>query len=404
MPIRERTFAHLPRNVRALGGVSFFTDLSTEMIYSLLPIFLSTVLGASVAFIGLVEGTAESAASLLKLGSGWMADKLHRRKALVLAGYGISTFTKPLFAFATMPWHMLVLRVGERCGKGIRTAPRDALIADSTGPANRGAAYGFHRAADTLGAVLGPLTASVCLWLFAGNMRTVFLLSFIPASAAVVMIALRVRDIPVQARPSPTPAHVHGAPLGRPVFWLIAAISVFSLGNSSDAFLALRAHEIGIPLLHIPLLWLVMNLTYSLGAYPLGIVSDRIGRKGIVVAGLLVYVLSYLGFAFASSPSTIWALFAVYGTYHALTDGSLRAIVADLVPAERSGTAFGLYHGAVGITAFPASLIMGLVWKTYGPPAAFALGAILALIAASMFIVLVPDRPGPLPAHADTNA
>jgi len=403
MRARNRRFDRLPHNVRALGLVSFLTDLSTEMIYPLLPLFLSSVLGASVAFIGLVEGIAESTASLLKLVSGWLADRSGRRKSLVFVGYGISTVVKPLFAVAAAPWHVLALRFGERFGKGIRTAPRDALIADSTDPANRGAAYGFHRAADTLGAVGGPLAASVCLWALAGDLRKVFLLSFIPAAAAVVVIVLRVRDVSRRTPPPDRPAHAHSPALGRRVIWLVAAISIFSLGNSSDAFLALRAHGLGIPLVQVPLLFLTMNVVYSLGAYPIGKLSDRIGRKGIVLTGMLVYALAYLGFALVSTSTGMWPLFALYGAYHALTDGSLRAIVADLVPAERAGTAFGLYHGTVGLMALPASVIMGLIWNSLGAPAAFGLGAALALAAASILVWVVIDRPAPAAQHADTG-
>jgi len=403
MRARNRRFDRLPRNVRVLGMVSFFTDLSTEMIYPLLPLFLSSVLHASVAFIGLVEGIAESTASLLRLLSGWLADRSGRRKSLIFVGYGISTVVKPLFAVAAVPWHVLALRFGERLGKGIRTAPRDALIADSTDPLNRGAAYGFHRAADTLGAVGGPLTASVCLWALAGDLRKVFLLSFIPAAAAVLVIVLRVRDV---ARPTPAtdpPVHAHSPALSRRVMWLIAAISIFSLGNSSDAFLALRAHDIGIPLIQVPLLFLTMNVVYSLGAYPVGKLSDRIGRKRIVLTGMLVYALAYLGFAVVSIPGSAWPLFAFYGAYHALTDGSLRAIVADLVPAERAGTAFGLYHGTVGLMALPASVIMGAIWNTYGAPAAFGLGAVLALVAACLLVCVIVDQRAPPVSPADSG-
>jgi len=395
MRARSRRFDRLPRNVHALGTVSFFTDLSTEMVYPLLPLFLSSVLGASVAFIGLVEGIAESTASLFKLVSGWLADRSGRRKSLIFVGYSISTVVKPLFAVAAAPWHVLALRFGERLGKGIRTAPRDALIADSTDPVNRGAAYGFHRAADTLGAVGGPLAASVCLWVLAGNLRKVFLLSFIPAAAAVVVIILRVRDVARRAPATDRSPHAHSPALGRRVIRLIAAISIFSLGNSSDAFLALRAHDIGIPLVQIPLLFLTMNVVYSLGAYPVGKLSDRIGRKRLVLTGVFVYALAYLGFAVVSTPAGAWPLFAFYGAYHALTDGSLRAIVADLVPAERAGTAFGLYHGTVGLMALPASVIMGLIWNTYGAPAAFGLGAVLALAAACLLVYVVVDHRAP---------
>ena len=397
----NRRLDRLPPNVRALGTVSFLTDLSTEMIYPLLPLFLSSVLHASVAFIGLVEGIAESTASLLKLISGWLTDKSGRRKSLVFAGYGISTIVKPLFALAMAPWHVLVLRFGERFGKGIRTAPRDALIADSTDPANRGAAYGFHRAADTLGAVGGLLLGAVFLWLFDGDLRKVFLISSIPAVAAVAVIVLRVRDVARRTPATDRPAHVHSPALGRRVIWLIASISIFSLGNSSDAFLALRARDLGFPLVQVPLLFLTMNVVYSLGAYPVGKLSDRIGRKGIVLTGMLVYALAYLGFALVSTRAGAWPLFAIYGMFHALTDGTLRAIVADLVPAERAGTAFGLYHGTVGFMALPASVIMGLIWTTYGAPAAFGLGAALALVAACVLGCIVVDHRPPLTKPAD---
>ena len=234
------------------------------------------------------------------------------------------------------------------------------------------------------------------MWLFDGDLRKVFLVSSVPAAAAVIVIMLRVHDVARRTPATDRPAHVHSPAFGRRILWLIAAISIFSLGNSSDAFLALRARDLGVPLVQVPLLFLTMNVVYSLGAYPVGKLSDRIGRKGIVLTGMIVYAFAYIGFALVSTRAGTWPLFAVYGLFHALTDGSLRAIVADLVPAERAGTAFGLYHGTVGLMALPASVIMGLIWSTYGAPAAFGLGAALALVAACVLGgVVVDHRPTP---------
>ncbi len=379
---KERRIAGLERNVFFLGLVSFFTDTSSEMIRPLLPIFLSSVLGVNKAFIGLIEGIAESTASILKLFSGWISDRIGRRKALVLVGYSFSAVSKPFFAAATSGWHVLLVRFADRVGKGIRTSPRDAIIADSTSEEERGRSFGFHRSLDSAGAIAGPLLAFIILPALKNNLRLVFLASFVPALLAVLIIIFFVRERrpPGGGIPRSLALSLRSMPGSFKVFIAIAVI--FTLGNSSDAFLILRAQDVGVTTKLIPILWLVFNAVYSFSAAPSGVLSDRIGRRRIIIYGLLIYSLTYFGFAFAGAPLHIWGLFAIYGIYYGFADGAFRAYVADLVPSELRATAYGVYHTAVGITAFPASVVMGILWQAVGATAAFSFGAILALAAA----------------------
>lgn len=388
-------FSGLTKNVFALGVVSFLTDVSSEMVYPLLPIFLTTVLGVGFAFVGLIEGIAESTASILKLFSGWLSDKFQRRKALVAMGYSLSSVTQPLLAAVTAGWHVLVVRFVNRVGKGVRTSPRDALIADSISPEARGKAYGFHRSMDNAGAVLGPLLASLLLPILAFSYRSLFLLAAIPAFLAVfVLVAFVSERKPVlPASGASTPVQISLRPFDRRFKLFLGIIILFTLGNSSDAFLLLRAKDAGIRVELIPILWIVLHVVKTLGGMPGGIWSDKIGRQRVIVFGWVVYALVYLGFAFATSASHIWILFAAYGLYYALTEGAERALVADLVPASLRGTAFGAYHFSIGIGALPASLIMGALWQTSGVVVAFSFGASLAFIAAVMLLALVRGRP-----------
>jgi MFS family permease len=380
----SRARPRLGRNVIALGAVSFLTDVSSEMIYPLLPVFLTAVLGADAAFVGAIEGAAETTAALLKLASGWWSDKVRRRKPLVVIGYGIASIARPLVAIAQSASQVLAIRVSDRVGKGIRNAPRDALIAESVDPSIRGRAFGFHRAMDNAGGILGPLVAfAVLTWHFA-ELRTVFWLSAIPAVLSLVVLVVFVRDVPRTAMEA-TPGSP-GLDLTRPMgarFWrVLGVIFLFTLGNSTDAFLLLRANQLGVPVALAPILWAALHVVKTVSNVPGGALSDRIGRRPTLIAGWLLYAAVYFGFARATAEWHAWALFAVYGLFFGLTEGSERALVADMVSLERRGTAFGWYNLAIGLGALPASLLFGFVWDRAGAPSAFIMGASLALGAA----------------------
>ncbi len=373
--------AGITPNVRALGLVSLLTDASTEMAYPLLPLFLTRTLGAGVAFVGLVEGVAEATASLLKLVSGWLSDRLGRRKAIVVWGYGLSSLTRPLLAMALSPGHVLGIRFLDRIGKGIRTSPRDALIADSIPMAARGAGFGFHRAMDHLGAVVGPVLTFLLLPLVGGSYRSIFWLASIPAALCLLVLVTSVREVPAQGPPARLPL-LTLRPYDAQFKGFLCIVTLFTLGNSSDAFLLLRAREVGVADSVIPLLWAALHVVKSVSTFAGGILSDRIGRRGAIVAGWLVYAAVYAGFAVVGSPWQAWGLFLVYGLYFGLTEGGERALVADLVPPEARASAYGVYHTAVGLAALPASLLAGWLWQAFGAAAAFATGAALAGLAA----------------------
>lgn len=387
----------LSRNVKALGAVSLLTDVASEMIYPLLPIFLTTTLGASATFLGAIEGVAESTSSLLKLASGWWADRVRQKKPLVVAGYLLSALARPLLAFAAVPWHALAVRMTDRTGKGIRTSPRDALLADSSDPAQRGRAYGFHRAMDNVGAVLGPLLAWLLYEMAQVPMRSVFLWSAVPGVLAIVvlMVFVRERRIAPAAAPAADPAVVsadRSTPLGSTFWRYLAVVFVFTLGASSDAFLLVRAQQLGVPVMLIPILYAMLNLVKALSSTTGGALSDRYGRRPLIVSGWALYAAVYLGFAFATAAWQAWALFLVYGLFFGLTEGAEKALVADLVPAARRGTAFGWFNFAIGIAALPASLIFGIVWDRIGPAMAFTMGAALAAVATVGLLAVVPSR------------
>lgn len=385
----------LTRNVVILGVVSLLNDAASEMIYPLLPIFLTAVLGAGPAIVGVIEGIAESTAALLKLYSGYISDRVRRRKGWIIAGYLLSNIIRPLIAFAGSWFHVLVLRFSDRIGKGLRSSPRDAMIADSTPPAARGSAYGFHRAMDHAGAIVGPLLATGLLFLFSGNLQTVFLLSFIPGTLAVLAL-LALREKPAAVAPA---EQKHGfsartawaeMPGGFRKYLLI--ILLFTLGNSTDAFLLIRAQDLGVPVMLLPVIWMALHVVKMLFSIPGGALSDRIGRKQVIVAGWIVYALVYAGFAFASELWHAWALFAVYGVYFGLTEGVEKALVADFAPVRLRGSAFGLYHLTMGIGALPASLIFGLLWQRFGAATAFSFGAGLALLASALLMMLTVTK------------
>jgi MFS family permease len=386
-------FKGITGNILILGLVSFLTDFSSEMIYPLLPVFLTAVLGAGPAVLGVIEGVAESTASLLKLVSGIMSDRMSDRKRLVLSGYGISSFARPLIAAATGPLAVLVIRFADRVGKGIRTSPRDALIADSVDPSIRGKAYGFHRSMDHAGAIAGPLVASALLAFLVSNMRTVFWLAAIPGILAVVLIAFKVKE--VERRKGPSNGTFLGLfPRGR-LRGYILILFIFTLGNSSDAFLLLRAGRLGVSPVVIPLLWAYFHVVKMFSTMPFGALSDRIGRRKIIMAGWGVYALTYVGFGYATTEIHVWLLFTLYGLFYGLTEGTEKAFLVDIANPEERGSAFGWYNFAIGIGALPASLLFGLIWQEIGPKAAFGFGAGLATLAALLLLLFIkPGVPG----------
>jgi MFS family permease len=395
----------LRRNVWVMTITSFLTDVSSEMLFNLVPLFLSQVLGARTGLIGLIEGLAETTASLLKLVSGWLSDKLGKRKALAVIGYGLSTLAKPFLLLANAWGWVLGVRFSDRVGKGIRTSPRDALLSESVDQDRRGLAFGLHRAGDTAGAVLGILIALLVVsqlqgqaaTLERGTFNTIVWLSVIPAALAVLVLAFGATEIPPAAEETELERRSAGS-LSRRFKLFIVLIVVFTLGNSSDAFLVLRASDLGLTVAGVLGMFIIFNLTYALISTPAGALSDRIGRKALLVGGWIFYALVYGGFALASQRWQVAALMAAYGVYYGLTEGVAKAFVADLVPSEKRGTAYGIYNAAVGVAAFPASLIAGLLWQGAGDWSGlgawspFAFGAGLALLAAAGMSLLIKSQ------------
>ena len=381
------------RNVYALSAVSFFTDASSEMIYPLLPVFLTTVLGASAGSLGIIEGAAETTSALLKLASGWWSDRVKRRKPLIAMGYGLASAARPLVAIAQSATQVLAIRLVDRVGKGIRGAPRDALIADSVDPSIRGKAFGIQRTSDHAGAVVGPLIAFAVLNWWHTPLRTVFWLALIPGAIAVSIAVFVVREERHTSAVAPLKVEPHAALPGR--FWgTLAAVTLFTLGNSTDAFLLLRATQLGVPTPMAPILWAMLHVVKSSTSTPGGILSDRIGRKPAVIAGWMIYAVVYLLFAKATTAWHAWALFAVYGLYFGLAEGPERALVADIVPGGKRGTAYGWYNLSIGIAALPASIVFGLIWDRAGSGTAFTFGAILAGLAAICLAVVPVSSSG----------
>ena len=384
--------SRLPSIVVWFGVVSLLTDAATEMIYPLLPAFLADVLHAPRAFIGAVEGAADATASLLKLVSGRISDRMRRRKPLTVLGYGISSAVRPLVGLALAPWHVLAVRVGDRVGKGLRSSPRDAILGDSTPPAIRGRAYGFHQAMDNAGAIVGPVVATALL--AAGlAMRRIFLLAAIPGALAMTALVFGVREPSAREEKRATT----GAPLDRPtrraLVRYLAAVALFGLGNSSDAFLLLRAQQLGIAVALVPLLWMAHNGTKTLLSTWGGGLSDRLGRRRVIVAGWLLYALTYLAFGYATRAWHMWALFVFYGLYYSLVEGTEKALVADLVPAGGRGRAFGWFHAVVGLAALPASIGFGAIADHFGARVAFTVSAALAALASLWLALLVQPAP-----------
>jgi len=398
----------LDRNVFFTGVTSFFMDVSSEMIYSIVPIFLSSVLHVDKTIIGLIEGVAETTASMLKMVAGWLSDRLGRRKSLMIFGYGLSTLSRPILALAGGWGQVLGARFVDRFGKGVRTAPRDAIIADSVEPRELGRSFGFHRAMDQFGAVLGPAIAFLILSQRHNGYRTVFWVSLIPGVLSVLVIVFfikerRRRDVAEASEPAAklldgTAAHVPRDPLRTrlsrlrgPLLAYLAVTAIFSLGNSSDAFLILRARDLQVAAALIPVLYVVFNFIYSAFSVPAGLVADRVGRRKVALIGFAVFAVAYAWMALAHSQAAVWGVFAVYGVYMGVADGNGRALLAEFSTGARRGTAFGAYHMTVGIAALPASVVAGLLYDHVSPAAPFWVGAGAAVLAGLLMLAFVPE-------------
>ena len=377
------------KNVTVAGFVSFFMDISSEMIYPLIPLFLANTLGVSKSLIGLIEGIAESTASLLKVFSGWISDRIGNRKWLMAVGYGISTLSRPFIAVATGWQQVTGARFIDRFGKGVRTAPRDALIAESADRSSIARAFGLHRAMDTMGAVAGPAIAFFLLGIFSNDYRKVFWLSMIPGVIAVFLIIFFITD----------KKRVVSANTERPIltmkyfdwrykFFVIIA-GLFAIGNSSDVFLILKAQQTGITTVMIPIIYLFFNLIYSLSSLPAGIAADRFGKKRVILLGFVLFAVLYYGFAVAGDATTIWILFGFYGLFMGLTEGIQKAFLSTIIPTEFKATAFGVYNMAIGLATLPASLIGGWLWDNVSPSATFYFGAITASLSAALFVIFI---------------
>jgi MFS family permease len=404
-----RRYRRLPRNVFAISLVSLLNDVSSEIIYPLLPFFLNNTLGVSPRVLGSIEGAAESISSLLKLFAGHFSDRFGKRKIFVVSGYVLSSFARPLLAFATN-WHqVLAIRLSDRVGKGVRTAPRDAMIADTVAVEERGLAFGLHRSMDHTGAVVGPLIGYLLVLLFAADRHAltasdftrIFLLASIPALAAVLVVSFFVReshrpkhapdsDSATVTAASPVHLSLRGFDGNFKVFLVI--IALFTLSNSSDFFLLLRARDAGVSVINTSLLWAALHGSKVLSSIFGGDLSDRLGRKRLIVSGWVLYASVYAGFAFVSNEVSVWILFLIYGIYFGLAEGAEKALVADLVRPNQRGTAYGLYNLAFGITVLPASLLMGALWDWRGPKTAFLVSAALGATAALLLLLLVRTR------------
>jgi len=377
----------ISKNVFVLGLVSFFNDIASEMIYPIVPIFLTSILGAPVAIVGLIEGIAESTASILKVISGWLSDKWQKRKPFVVAGYLFSAISKILLSLAYSWPFVLFARFVDRFGKGTRTSARDALITESSENKVRGRAFGFHRTLDTLGAVVGPLIALLAIHFLDNNFRLIFFLAFIPAFIGILLLLFFVKEKEKEANSLNT-FHFNWRELN-PSFKIFLLISlIFALGNSSDAFLILRAQNLGLSLILVVLAYVFFNFTYAIFSMPAGIIADKIGPKKVLLAGFLLFSIVYLFFGLVHSSLLLWLLFPIYGIYMALTEGVGKAYISNLVPQEKIGTAFGVYQTTIGLCTFFASLIAGLLWTYIDVSTPFIFGSIMALISAFLFIVL----------------
>lgn len=381
----------LPRNVKLLGVASLLNDVASEMIFPLMPQFLITVLGGNRFHLGIIEGVAESISSLLKLWAGAWSDRAGQRKCFVVFGYAMAAVARPLIGVVTAPWHLFATRTADRIGKGLRTAPRDALIADSTDEAVRGRAFGFHRAMDHLGAAIGPILATLFLLAWPGQLRTLFLLTLIPGLAVVVLLIFGLREKFVE-KPPEERLRLTLKPFDRNFRIYLLTLVIFTLGNSSDAFLLVRAGELGVPTAFLPLLWCAFHLVKSGGSLLAGRAVDKFGPRPLILMGWLIYACIYIAFALIDAAWQVWVAFLVYGMFYALTEPAEKTLVAKLVGAERKGLAFGWFNFAIGIAALPSSLIFGWLYEQHGPLVAFGWGAGLSALAA-ILLLFVSTKP-----------
>lgn len=384
----DKKIIGLNRNVFFTGLVSFFMDFSSEMIYPLVPIFLSSVLGVNKSLIGLIEGIAESTASFLKVFSGYLSDRLEKRKIFLIAGYGISTLSRPIIAVSGNWWQVLTFRFIDRFGKGIRGSPRDAIIASSSPPSELGRSFGFHRTMDTFGAVIGPAVAFIILLLSTGNYRLVFWLSMIPGIIAVLVIIFFIKEKKPETGKTTTIPEFSFKKFDWKFKAFILVVTIFALGNSSDVFLILKATDTGIKEYLIPVVYLVFNLIYALTSAPAGIISDKIGKKKIIFLSFILFGFIYLGFALSTKIWYIWVLFILYGIFMGLTEGIQKAFLAGIIPENMRATGYGIYNTFVGIAILPASAVGGYLWDRYNPSATFYYGVITAFISTLLFLII----------------
>jgi len=384
-------------NIWFLTIGSFLTDVSSEMLTNLIPLFLYNVLGVQTSIIGLIDGIAETTASLVKIYSGALSDRLGKRKSLTVLGYALSTISKPFLYFATTWEWVLGVRFSDRVGKGVRTAPRDALLADSTKSTQRGLAFGLHRAGDTAGAFVGLGIAAFIIWLTQSGaaeltrhtFQDVVLASIIPAVLAVLILSVGVKEITAARKESANLPTLRWKSFDKRFRAFLIVVIIFTLGNSSDSFIILRGQNRGLSVLQIMGMLMTFNAIYATLAGPLGSLSDRVGRRILMLVGWIIYGLVYLGFALSHTGVEIWVLYAIYGVYYALTEGVAKALVADIVPQDQRGTAYGLFNAAIGFSALPASLVAGVLWQVVSPAAPFVFGASLALIAGFLLMTWV---------------
>jgi MFS family permease len=379
----------IEKNIFFVGLTSFLTDTTTKMVYAVMPMFLIS-LGASKTELSLIEGVAESTASLLKAVSGWWSDKIGRNKPFMVIGYAITAVLSPMFAFVTSPLQVLGVRFTERVGKGIRTAPRDSLVAGSSKECDTGKNFGFHKAMDNSGAIVGPLIASAVLLVFPGDFRRVFLIAAIPGLLGLANVIMFVKE--AKKSKGDLPGKIRLKDFSKEYYFFLSIVFIFTLGNSTDALLLVKASDVGVRDAYIPIIYLVFNAVSVLFAVPAGILSDKIGREKLIIFGYLIYSGIYFGFGMAGNPLSMVLLFALYGVYSAATDGVQKAMVSDIVDKDKRGTGLGLYNCMLGITLLPASLIAGLLYDNINNSAPFYYGAVLALIAAFLMIFYYMKR------------